>query len=150
MNLLARREPRNVFATPGLINRLFNDPFFTNDFLGGQELATELEDVALPLDISEDEKALIVRASLPGFKKEDVDIEVHDGVLTIKGTHTEQAEATKENFLRRERHTRSVQRRVALPNTVEGAQVDAELKDGVLTLRLPKTPEAQPKKIAIR
>jgi HSP20 family protein len=147
MNFIARREPRNAF--PNLVSRMFNDPFFSGDFMNGSALA-ELEETALALDISEDEKNLIVRASLPGFRKEDVDVEVHDGVLTIRATHTEQAQATTETYLRKERRTRSAQRRVALPTTVEGSAVDAELKDGVLTLRLAKTPEAQPKKIAIR
>ena len=147
MNIIARRDPRNVFGVPGVVSRLFNEPFFTNDFLQEIANAPELGEGVLPLDISDSEKHLIVRASLPGFRTEDVDVQVHDGVLTIKATHTEQVEDTGEKFLRRERRTRSLERRVALPPVVEGANVDAALKDGVLTLRLAKTPEAQPKKI---
>jgi len=150
MNIIARRDPRNVFGVPSVVSRLFNEPFFTNDFLQEIANAPELGEGVLPLDISDSEKHLIVRASLPGFRTEDVDVQVHDGVLTIKATHTEQVEDTGEKFLRRERRTRSLERRVALPTVVEGANVDATLKDGVLTLRLAKTPEAQPKKIAIR
>jgi HSP20 family protein len=150
MPAIARRDPRNLFAVPGLMGRLLNDPFFSSNLTNGTDLLPELDESALALDISEDEKNLIVRASLPGFKKEEIDIEVHDGVLTIKATHTEQAQAATETYLRRERRIRSLQRRVALPTTVEGAKVDAELKDGELTLRLAKTPEAQPRKIAIR
>lgn len=150
MTAIARRDPRNVFGVPTMMSRLFNDPFFATELTNGTDLLPTLDESALALDISESEKELIVRASLPGFKKDEVDIEVHDGILTIKANHTEQAEATTETYLRRERRTRSMQRRVALPTTVEGSKVDAELKDGELTLRLAKTPEAQPRKIAIR
>lgn len=150
MNIIARRDPRSVFGVPSVVSRLFNEPFFANDFLQDVANTPTLAESALPLDISENDKSLIVRASLPGFRTEDLDIQVHEGVLTIKATHTEQAEETGEKFLRRERRTRSLERRVALPPAVEDANIDAELKDGVLTLRLAKTPEAQPKKIAIR
>lgn len=149
MNVIACREPRNVFAVPGLVNRLFNDPFFANG-LGGGEAPSPVDEGPLALDVSENESSLIVRASLPGFRKEQIDVEVHDGILSIKATHADEKADQAETYLRRERRTRTLFRRVALPNTVEGTQADAELKDGVLTLRLAKTPEAQPRKVAIR
>lgn len=92
---------------------------------------------------------MIVRASLPGFKKEEVDVQVHEGVLSIRGQRTEEATQTSERYHRRERRTGLVSRLISLPETVNGEDVKAELKDGVLTLRLPKTPKEQPRKVQI-
>jgi len=143
MTLLARREPRDLFSFPMIWDRFFNEPFL-------QTGAGTIDEGTLPLDVSEDEKNVIVRASLPGFKKENIEIEIHDGVLGVKATQEEEKEEKGETFYRRERRTQSVSRRVALPTTVAEGQTDAELKDGVLTLRLPKTPAAMPKKIRIK
>ena len=103
----------------------------------------------LPVDVSEDETSLIVRASLPGFKKEEIDVQVHEGVLSIRGQRTEETVQSGERYHRRERRTGVVSRLISLPETVNGDGVKAELKDGVLTLRLAKIPKEQPKKVQI-
>jgi HSP20 family protein len=145
MNNMTRRES---FENP-LLSRFFstmlNDPFFAE----AQPMRAFVEEGTLPLDISEDDSSVIVRASLPGFSKEDVEIEVHDGVLSIKAQHTEEKEEKGERFYRKERRFGSVSRRVALPTTVVEDRSKADLKDGVLTLRLAKVPAEQPKKIRI-
>jgi len=144
MTFITRREPRTGPSMERVLNRFFNDPFF-------ESLPSVLasEEGALALDVSEDDANVIVRASLPGFRKEDVEVEVHDGVLTIKAAHTEEHEEKGERFYRRERQFGSVSRRVALPSAVVEDDASAELKDGVLTLRIPKTRQATPKKISI-
>lgn len=156
MTMITFREPRNVFSVPSVFGRVFNDPFFaaalgaTNGACQTNGQAGQVDEGALALDISEDENSLIVRASLPGFTKENVDVEVHEGVLSIKATHADQAEEKGETFLRRERRTRSLERRISLPPNVEGNEGEAELKDGVLTLRLAKVPTPQPRKLAVK
>lgn len=104
---------------------------------------------SLAVDVLEDEASLIVRASLPGFRKEEVDIQVHEGVLSIRAQRAEEATSGAESYLRRERRSGSVGRSFTLPDTVSGQDVKAELKDGVLTLRLGKTPKEQPRKVQI-
>ena len=143
MMTVIRREP---FEFPSL-SRLFNQ-FLHEPLLNGGSLA-ELEEGTLPLDISEDDKSVIVRASVPGFAKEEIEVEVHNGVLTLKATHNEAREEKSERYFRRERRTRSMSRRVALPSTVEDNKTQAELKDGVLTLRIPKSEKALPRKVQI-
>ncbi len=143
MNLI-RRDPAEFPAVSRLFNQLLGDPFF-----GAGQLA-ELEEGTLPLDISEDEKNVIVRASVPGFAKEDIEIEVNNGVLTIKATHKEEHEEKGERFYRRERRFGSMSRRVALPSTVEDNKTQAELKEGVLTLHIPKSEKALPRKVQIK
>lgn len=142
-NNIIRRDPFEMFSpVEGLINRLFQEPFSAT--------MPVIEEGALALDISETDEALVIRASLPGFRKEDVNIEVHEGVLTISATREQEIEEQNEKFYRRERRTGSVSRRVALPSMVADDQADAELKDGVLTLRLPKSKKDSPKKISVK
>lgn len=142
---LARRESASTL-TP--IERLFQNMWGRDPFL--VELApAAFEEGTLALDVSEDESSVLVRASLPGFTKEDVSVEVHDGVLTINATHRDESEETGERYYRRERRVGSLSRRVALPSQVDDSRAKAELKDGVLTLRLPKSEQALPKKISI-
>lgn len=139
---IVRREP--FVGMRQMMDRLFDDSFFRPHNGWG------LEEGTLPLDVSQSEGVLKVRASLPGFKKEDVDVQVHEGVLSIKAEHTEESETKGERFYRRERTVGSVSRRIALPGIVHDAKVDAELADGVLTLTLPLPEKAQPKQIEIR
>lgn len=142
-NNIIRRDPLEMFSpVEGLINRLFQEPF-------GMTMPV-IEEGALALDISETDEALVIRASLPGIRKEDVNIEVHEGVLTISATREQESEEQGEKFYRRERRVGSVSRRVALPTMVSDDQADAELKDGVLTLRLPKSKKDSPKKISVK
>ncbi len=143
---IMRRDP---FVAPSvrLFSELFNDPFFRGENGG---LAEALEEGTLALDVSEDAESVYVRASLPGFKREDIDIEIHDGVLSIKAEHTEETEEKKERYYRRERRVGSVSRRVALPSVVVEDGAEANLTDGVLELRIPKSPKASPRKVNIR
>ncbi len=139
---IVRRDP--FVGMRQIMDRLFDDSFFrATDGWG-------LEEGTLPVDISEVDGKLGVRASLPGFKREDIDVQVHEGVLSIKAEHTEEAETRGERFYRRERRLGSLSRRIALPGVVHDAKVDAELKDGVLTLTLPLPEKAKPKQIEIR
>ncbi len=140
---LARRESMPVSP----IERVFQSFLGRDPFI--MELAPVFEEGTLALDVSEDETSVVVRASLPGFAKEDVHVEVHDGVLSINATHREEREETGERFYRKERREGSLSRRVALPSQVDDSQAKADLRDGVLTLRLPKSIQAMPKKIAI-
>lgn len=146
MNILTRRNAYDVPTIGRVVNDLFNDPFF-NEFK--MISPTGLDEGTLAVDVSEDDKHVFVRASLPGFKKENVQVEVHDGVLSIKAEQSEEKEETSERFYRRERRFGSMNRRIALPSTVVEGETKAELKDGVLTLRLPKSVKEQPRKIQI-
>ena len=92
---------------------------------------------------------MVVRVSLPGFTWDEVDFRLEDGVLSMKATHAAEHEDATERYYRRERTRESLSRRLALPGVAGDATVDATLQDGVLTLRLPLPPAAQPKRIAV-
>ena len=122
-NDVVRRDPFAALETPfrRVFDRVFDDPFF-------RSAANAFNDEgALALDVYEKDGKLKVEASLPGYKKEDVDVQVHDGILSIKAQRSEEHEegAKGSKFYRRERSWGSVSRRVALPGIVKDADVEA-------------------------
>jgi len=102
-----------------------------------------------PVDIHEDNDGLTVSAELPGFKKDEVDISIDNGLLTISAQREAAEHKDGTTHLNERRYTR-VRRQFSLPTTVDTANVDAKLKDGVLTLRLVKKEEVKPRKIEVK
>ncbi len=101
------------------------------------------------VDIRETDEALMVEAELPGIDKKDVKLEVKDGVLTISGERRYEKDVKEENVHRIERSYGSFTRSFSLPTNVDAEKVNADMKDGVLTVRLPKRENAKPKAIEI-
>ncbi len=104
---------------------------------------------SMPVDVAEAEDHYVVKASIPGIPADDIDVTVHDGVLTIKAETQSETEQQEANYRLRERHVGSVQRRFTLPSTVDEDHLTAQYDDGVLTLHIPKASEVQPRRIAI-
>ena len=146
---IIRRDPFGLNTNfRQAMERFFEDPFFR------APMGFMSEEGTLPLDISETnedgKKAIVVKADLPGFKKDEVDVQMHDGVLSINARHAEEHEEQTDRYYRRERSWGSLTRRVALPGIVKDAPVEASLKDGVLKLRIPLPDQAGPKQIEIQ
>jgi HSP20 family protein len=108
-----------------------------------------VEDGALALDVEEKNGGYAVTASVPGFKRDEIKIHVKEGVLTISAERSEEREEKEQHFVRRERHAGSLMRRTTLPGIGAQSQVDARLKDGVLTINLSVPEEQQAKQIEI-
>jgi len=102
------------------------------------------------LDVSETDKAFIVKADLPGVEPKDVEVSVRDGVLTLKGEKREVREEKEKNYHRTERFVGRFFRSVELPAGADEENVLATAGKGVLTVSIPKKPEMQPKKIAVK
>jgi len=102
------------------------------------------------IDVTETDDAVWLRAELPGVDPEQVEITLHDGVLTIAGEKREQERAEKEGWRIRERRFGSFKRSFELPTAVDEANVTAEHKHGVVTVRLPKVAPVKPRKIDIK
>ncbi len=110
-----------------------------------------LEGAWTPLvDVCEDKDNVLVRADLPGLKKEEIDLSILGRTLTIRGEKKGESEVKEENYHRVERSYGLFQRTVALPSDVDEGQVEASYKDGVLAVKLPKKEEVKGKKIAIK
>lgn len=104
----------------------------------------------LPLDVYETDQDVVVKASLPGVKAEDIDISVVGDSLTIKGSVQEESEVEDGCYYCRERREGTYQRSITLPSIIQADKAEAKVEDGVLTLVLPKAEEVKPKSIKVK
>lgn len=129
------------------------DPFTELNRLGNQ-LARGTEPrrgaFAPMVDILEKEDAILVKAELPGVKPEDVHVHVENNVLTLSGERKLEHEEDKDGYHRVERWYGAFQRSFALPRSVDPEAIEANLDAGVLSVRLPKRAEVQPRRIAVK
>jgi len=101
------------------------------------------------LDVHDEKENLTVQVELPGLKKEEINLSLHDGVLTVSGERKTEREDKEGETFRRERYFGRFQRSVTLPTAVDTAKVSASYKDGILTVTLPKAEEAKPRQIEV-
>jgi HSP20 family protein len=143
------------------VERLFDDfdrgvwrsPFRRSLFAGEPFGRRELARADMPaVDIIESEKAYEVTAELPGMDEKNIEVKVANGNLTIKGEKQEEKEEKKKDYYLHERSFGSFERTFSLPEGVDKDKIEASFKKGVLTVTLPKTPEAQKaeKKITVK
>ena len=126
------------------LDRLFENPF------GELSAASQLlSDWTPAVDVYEDKDNLFVKAELPGMKREEIEVSLHDGTLSISGERKSETKQGKGDVYRAERFFGRFQRTVTLPAAVAADKVKAQYKDGILTVTLPKTEEAKPKQIDI-
>jgi HSP20 family protein len=102
------------------------------------------------VDVAENKDDFIVKASVPGIKPDDLDISYADDTLTIRGEIKSDNEYKEDQYHFRERRYGSFSRSISLPTKIKGDAIEASYQDGVVTLRLPKTEEVKPKRIAIK
>jgi HSP20 family protein len=105
---------------------------------------------APPVDITEGEDHYLVSAELPGVRKDDITVELQEGVLSIRGEKKSEREETQEKGRWLERSFGTFSRSFTLPSDANSERVDARFEDGVLRLRIDKKPEAKPKTIAVK
>ena len=125
-----------------LVNALFNSDASDFGSAGGE--------FSPRMDMKETEDAYTVKLTMPGIDKDDLDISVSDGVLTVKGETKEEAEDENATYLVREHKHYSYFRSVRLPSEVVADKAEAEYKNGVLRLTLPKAEEVKPKSIPVK
>ncbi len=109
-----------------------------------------LNRVVPSLDLSETDSAIEVRMDLPGIKAEEIDIHLTNNTLTVSGERKEEKEEKGRTYHRVERRQGSFSRTVTLPCCVEDSKVDAQYKDGILTIKMPKSEEAKSRKVKVR
>ena len=147
MNTLTRWEPfRELSTMRNVMDRFFDEPFFDAPHMWGRQG----EGFSAPLDIIEEQDHYLVKASVPGIDPNDVEITLTDNVLTLKGETKSEGETNEKNYHVRERRWGNFSRTVTLPMGVDSEKVEATHENGVLTLRLPKTESAKPKRITVK
>jgi HSP20 family protein len=133
-----------LFSLRDELDRLFEGPF------DGPSRTSQLLGVWNPaVDLYEDNNNLIVKAELPGLKREDIEVSLHDGALSISGERKDGEKVENAEVRRTERFVGRFQRTITLPSSVKADKVGAQYKDGVLTVTLPKAEEAKPRQIQI-
>ena len=153
MNSLTRWQRPELTTWPGYgrltdlrdeIDRLFESPLTewarASNLLSGWSPA---------LDIYEDKDNLFVKVELPGMKREEIDVSIHEGSLSISGERKSEQTHEDADVYRAERFFGRFQRTVTLPIPVAADKVKAQYKDGILTITLPKTEESKPKHIDV-
>jgi HSP20 family protein len=100
-------------------------------------------------DIYEEGDSIVVKAELPGVEKSDIDVQVENNVLTLRGERKREKEVKSENLYRTERFYGAFSRSFTLPVTVDTEKIQAEYKDGVLQVTLPKVDAAKPRRINV-
>jgi len=101
------------------------------------------------LDMHEDKDNVYVRVEVPGMKKEDIEVSLHDGMLSVSGERKAETKVEEREVYRSERFFGRFHRSVTMPAPVASDKVKAQYKDGVLSITLPKTEEAKPRQIDV-
>ena len=117
------------------------DPFFS---------ARPASAFAPAIEVKETTDSFVLKADLPGVDEKDLDIGVHNGVLTVSGSRAAEERKDGESFALYERRYGSFSRSFALPEMADGERIEAALANGVLTVTIAKKTEAKPRKIAIK
>lgn len=145
---LMRYDPWLRLSRPEWLWRFFRRDWMEPLFKESESWSSECFVPAV--DIREKDDRYILEAELPGMKKEDIKVEVKDGVLTISGERKYEHEEKKEDYTRIERCYGTFHRAFTLPEHVLDSQIEATYKDGILTVTLPKGEKAKPKQIDVK
>jgi HSP20 family protein len=146
MTIVRWNDPLRGFAQlQNRINRVFSDAYGHGD-----EGLTSSGTWMPPVDIYQNgEHEIVLKADVPDMAREDIDITVDNGTLTIKGERKLSSDVKDEHYHRVERNYGSFSRSFSLPQTVDATKVGAEYRNGVLTVRLPLREEAKPRQIKV-
>ena len=147
MRSIVRWEPFNdLISLRDAMDHLFEESLVHPP----RSLGTWSGNADLALDMYEQENEVVVKASVPGVKPENLDVTIIGDTLTIKGAIEEENEVRDENYIRRERRCGSFSRSIALPEGLNADNVDAVFENGVLTLHIPRSEEVKPKSVKVK
>lgn len=145
---LTRWEPfRELEEMSARLNRFFNQPMARQLADNGE---MSLADWTPAMDVQETDAEYVVKADLPAVKKEDVKVEIQDGMLSVSGERKQEKEEKNKRFHRIERAYGRFERRLSLPTEVDPQKIAAEFRDGVLQVHLPKAPSARPQTVEVK
>lgn len=140
--LLTHYEPVNLFDQfNNEVNRFFNHA-------RSADIATR--DWVPAVDISEEDSRYILKADLPGINRKDVDISLEDDVLTLKGERVSESDTERNGYRRKERMHGTFLRQFSLPESADGHKISAAMKNGVLTIEIPKQSKVEPLRIVVK
>ncbi len=130
------------------MDRLFGD-FFGGNTMDSDQAGSQSATWYLPLDIVDAGNAYEVKAAVPGFRPEDVEVTFHDGMLNIVARNREESTSQNGKYLRRELRVGNFARTVQLPSEIRAEEIKASFDSGILTVEIPKAAVAKPIKIQV-
>ena len=134
--LIRYTRPNELFDWSRMLDNFFED--------------TPVWNARVPaVDVRESEDGYVMEAELPGLTDKDVELKIEDNILTLSSRKDEATEEDKDGYLIRERRSAEFCRTFVLPKDVDRDKIKAEFKNGLLTVRVPKAPEAKPRKIDV-
>ena len=145
MNIVRWEPFREMAGLRDAMDRLFEDSFVRIPRLGPTAGTRKL-----PVDMQQTDNDLVVKASLPDFKPEEMDISITDGTINIKGEHREEQEVREKNCFYKERRYGIFSRSLPVPVNVKTDKAEAVFEDGALTLTLPKAEGVKPKQLKVK
>ena len=134
------------------LENYFDEPFkrFIHERFPRFETLTGIGQITPSVDMYEKGDAIVVKADLPGIDKDNINISVSDGILTLKGEVKKEKEVKEGDYFYSERSFGSFARSISLPTKVKENKIDAKYVDGILEITLPKAPEAKAKEIKVK
>jgi HSP20 family protein len=147
MNLVRFDPFRELEEMSSRLNRFFAQPASRR---ASEDDGAFFADWAPAIDVQETDREYLLKADLPDVKKEDVKVDVKEGILTVEGERKQEKEEKGKKFHRIERSYGKFVRRLALPTDVDHQKIAAEFKDGVLNVHMPKSASATPRAIDIK
>ena len=142
--MIPRKRGSDTLANWRDADRLFDD-FFGRKGIGPSHFVGEARNGFVPrIDVTESDDAYTVTAELPGLSNEDFEVELEDGVLTLKGEKKTRVEANDDGVRRVETHAGSFERRIRFREPIVETDVTARTRDGVLTVRVPRQEQCRP------
>jgi HSP20 family protein len=146
MELVRWKPAREMFPLQHKMNNFFDDFFFP---MGVGETARQVWGWNPKVDIYEEENQIVLTAELPGVDKKDIEVDVKNGVLTLKGERSVDNEVKEKNYHRKERSFGRFERSFKLQGDVDAGKITADYKDGILKVSIPKPEEIKPKQITV-
>lgn len=148
MVAIVRWDPfRDLMTLQDRMNRLFDQTMSRTR--ADEEEGMTVSTWSPAVDIFETADSIVMKAELPGVSQANIDIQVRDNTLTLKGERKFEREVKDENYLRIERSYGAFQRAFSLPTVIQQDKIRAVFKDGVLEVTLPKAEEAKPKQVKV-
>ena len=134
-----------------MLDRFFEDSLMNPDWMGNLCTHTLEKDPGYPaVDIREEDDSFVLEADLPGLTEKDIDLQVDGNQLNLSSKEAEKKGESKQVYLIKERRTPSFSRSFVIPENVNKEGISADVKDGVLSVNLPKAPETKPKHIEVK
>jgi HSP20 family protein len=147
---LTKREPRKMRPFEPFQSMRDEMEYLWSQLVGERPSGWLAPPKVPAMDLSETADAVEVRIDVPGFKADEINVQLSNNVLTVSGEHVEEEKTEEKTYHRMERRFGSFSRSVALPAPVDEARNDAQYRDGVLTGSMPKTQEAKSRKIKVK